>query len=182
MCIFFEESLYILWPKDWMWINGHKFRVLTSKLKKLSLIWRQERTLKCSLKCCTSDWKGSGHGPLLLPTHINAPICLRALAALSPGPQTGSTSYVLPADCRLHTQTHTHSMGCAPNPSWRAQGELVRATLSCWMFHWSFHLISSSVKTGIPKNEHFLLAGEARLWGGRGMSLCTCSGWMICVR
>lgn len=77
--------------------------------------------------------------------------------------------HILCSECRLHTQTHTHthSTGCAPNPSWRAQGELVRPKLSCWMFHRSFHLISSSVKTGIPKIERLRPAGEADLWGKR---------------
>ncbi len=45
-----------------------------------------------------------------MPIQSKTPICLRALAALSPGPKTGSTSYVLIVQTACtHTETHTHT-------------------------------------------------------------------------
>lgn len=81
--------------------------------------------------------------------------------------------HILCSDCRLHTQTSAHSTGCPPNPSYGAWGG---AWSSCWMLHIYFHLISSSLLTGIPKNGHFHPTGGARLWGICSMSSCTCNG------
>lgn len=95
---------------------------------------------------------------------------LSALAALSPGPQTGSTSYDLTAGCthkRAHIPQDVHLIPA------RGHGG---AWSSCWMLHIYFHLISSSLQTGIPKNGHFHPTGEARLWEICSMSSCTCTG------
>lgn len=97
-----------------------------------------------------------------------------ALAALSPGPQTGSTSYVLTAGCthkRAHIPQDVHLILARGDRGW-----LVTATRSCWMLHRYFHLISSSLQTEILENGHFHPTGEARLWGIYSMSSCTCNG------
>lgn len=126
-----------------MWISGHTFRVLTSKLKNYVLFGARKKALKCSFKCWTPDWEGSGHGPLLLPTHVNAPICLHALAALSPGLQTGSTSYVLSADC-IRKHTHIPWVVCLiPSGGHRGSWSGLLSPAGCFtdLFTW-FHPLS----------------------------------------
>lgn len=97
---------------------------------------------------------------------------LSALAVLSPGPQTGSTSYVRTAGCthkRAHIPQDVHlipARGHGGGGGWS----------SCWMLHIYFHLISSSLQTGIPRNGHFHPPGEARLWGICSTSSCSCNG------
>lgn len=102
-----------------------------------------------------------------LRTQSKTPICFNALIALTPAPQTGSTSYVLIVQtAHMHRDAHTDSMGCAPNLGRRGKGVALMVTLSCVFIssgersqiisHDSILFYSSDLPKGNPKMNTFI--------------------------